>query len=89
MKFLLILSLFLSCASTWKPERVEFKKERWNICTEELNGEEYALKGFCYRRKYIKKRFLIPDLIKIKTEFVSFDDKEGLKRFINAGKYMH
>lgn len=86
MKIILISFLFTSCASAYVPERVEFKLERWEICHKDGFGEDKHLKGFCYKRKYVKKRFMLPDLFKLEDEFCSFEDENCLLKFHHAGK---
>lgn len=64
MKCLLIFSLFFiaSCSSVardwsnWERCGVAERKMKWEICQDELHGEKYHMRGFCYAADYCRQR---------------------------------
>lgn len=87
MKLFLVSFLFVSCASSaWVEIAPSFDKQRWRICTKELDGEEYHLKGLCYISKEVKKRRIISDLVRPKRNFCAWENKECLTRHAYSGK---
>lgn len=61
-----LLVVLVSCSSTPEAEaRAQWKivdypnhKKRWRHCSEQLDGPQYHRKGYCYKIKECRKRFL-------------------------------
>ncbi len=87
MKIIISLLLLSSCAhGSWKERSVSFDKQKWRICTKEIDGEELHLKGLCYINKEVKSRFIRSDLVRQKPYFCSWDDLACLSKHAYSGK---
>lgn len=90
VKILLISFLIFnatSCSSaSWKLQGLAFKDQIWRICTKEIDGEEFHLRGFCRWAKETKSRFILKDLYRRKHFFCAFEDKECLLKFAQSNK---
>lgn len=87
MKLILTSFLFFSCAtSAWVEIAPSFDKQRWRICTKELDGGDRHLKGLCYISKEVKRRTFRSDLVRPKINFCAWEDKDCLTRHAYSGK---
>lgn len=87
----LILLLFCSCASArrkWVEKSPPFIDQTWRICTEEYDGLEKHLKGYCYISKECKNRFILKDKCRPLPKFIPYSDEAGVLRIINSGKVL-
>ena len=65
LKYILIAITLLSCSSSdvdaraqWKTVDLPNEDKEWRICSEKYDGAALAKKGFCYRIKECRKKFL-------------------------------
>lgn len=86
---ILFMSLFISsCATAWHPVDVAENERPLRICSPEIDGQEKAFKGFCYRVTWVKKRTLLSDLYRFEELFWPFEDVEAMKKFTNENRVL-
>lgn len=88
LRLSLILLMFVSCASAWRPVDVAENERPIRICDPEKDSLEKAYKGFCYKVKWVKERALLPDLFKVEELFWPFTDIESMKKFSNENRVL-
>ena len=84
MRRLLVFTLtllFVSCSSTGVEARAEWKvvdlpnqEKGWRICSEKYDGIALHRKGFCYRIKECRKKFLRKRECRPLQQFCKFGD---------------
>lgn len=86
---IMLLLCLTSCASaSWVRVDVAENERPIRLCSPEIDGEEKAYKGFCYKVKYVKKRTLRSDLYKVEELFWPFTDTDIVKKFINEDRVL-
>lgn len=80
--------MLMSCATDagWEVNDVPFKEQPWRICTEEIDGAELHLKGYCYWQEQTKKRFLKSAQWRRVQKVCLFSDKVCQLKFAQSGK---
>ena len=98
-KFLtvVLISLLVSCSSTqeaearaqWKTVDYPNEKKRWRPCSEQLDGPEYHRKGWCYKIKECRKRFLRRKECRPKLQFCAWGDLACYDKYGFFDKKLH
>lgn len=58
MKYLLLMVMLTSCASSWKRVPVSNEEMVWRSCSENLDGPNVHRKGWCYQATECKDQFI-------------------------------
>lgn len=85
--------LLVSCSTTDVEARAEWKivdepnaDKEWRICSEKYDGAELAKKGFCYRIKECRKRFLRKRECRPLQQFCKYGDDTCYEKYGLFGK---
>ena len=81
LKYILVVMILFSCSSSEVDARAEWVKvdlpnaeKAWRICSEKYDGAELAKKGFCYRIKECRKKFLRKEECRPVQQFCKYGD---------------
>lgn len=82
IRFVLVfLFILTSCSSfdsearaKWIKEDLPNEEKEWRICSEKYDGIEYHRKGFCYKIRECRKRFLRKRECRPILQFCKFGD---------------
>lgn len=89
---LFVLMLIFSCASdnveAWVEDAPIFEEQTWRICTEEKDGAEKHLNGFCYISRECKKRRFRRRICRPLPKYIPHTDKIGVQKLVSSGKVL-
>lgn len=88
---LTLIFLLLGCATNseaWYEVTIDFKKQKWRLCTKEKDGIEKHLKGLCYIGKTCRSRRFRSRVCKPLPKFCAFNNKECLTPHAYSGKVL-
>lgn len=80
MRHMFLVIFMCACASAssdWIPETV--KNEKWNWCRLDLDGPDYADKGWCFSYRICRKRFLRDKECVVRRKYCAAGDIACLK----------